>query len=430
MARRISPAGREGAILVLSDGCFPQASALASEPDVRFVQVGTAGDNVAVTNLKARRCLDNPLRCQILAEVTSYVAENVQCNLRFMLEDNLVRTVPIELEPAGHWQRVFEIESPRGGRLVASLDRADTFPVDNKATTWLRSGRVHGVVVSGRENVFLTAALKANPMVELASVGTDGSQYECVRVIHREIPDELPKGPLLIIDPNGPCDLWSIQETLAPRTVTEQRKSSLLSQVSLIGLNVGETRPIIPKKLTDKHRVWASNAGEQPVVCTIDRPDGRVWVFSCNLDESDLVERTTWPVLLANALDWLDPPRQAESAVGRIPQRTPDQGPEALPEEHERSQPPSHPDGAQNPEAATETAAGTALAGSGPPGDGESELRHGVMAESDIRVPDGIEESDLRQPKRPWTPLWTYFAGFALIGVLAEWCLFQRRWIC
>jgi hypothetical protein len=391
MARRIASGSRDGAILVLSDGCFPEASDLASAPDVRFVQIGAPGDNVAVTALAARRCLAHPRRCQILAEVTSYAAERVQCHLRFELEDRLVRSVPIEMEPAEHWQGVFEIDSPRGGRWVAGLDHPDVFPADNKATAWVRPVRVHRVIVSGQQSAFLEAALQANAMVELTDIETEGSQDALIRVFHREIPNELPKGPLLVIDPTGECDLWGVQGSVHPQTVTQQRKSSLLLQESLIGLGVGQTRSVVPKRAAESWQVLASNAEGQPLLCTIDRPEGRLWVLCCNLEESDLVERTIWPVLLADALDWLDPPQQArppaESAKARVSR-------------------------------------GGVLSEEG------FGVDPGAAAESDLRAPAGIDEGMPSQPGRRWPPLWTYFAAFALIGMLAEWCLFQRRWIC
>jgi len=134
LVRRSFHGGRNQRIVVYSDGCFEGAAELAGQDGVELIVVGQRSDNLAITRLEARRCLDDPRRCQVLAEVTRFADEPVACRLALELDGRPIDAVAIELDSAGRWQRVFAMRAPEEGRLDARLDRPDVLREDNQAS--------------------------------------------------------------------------------------------------------------------------------------------------------------------------------------------------------------------------------------------------------------------------------------------------------
>ena len=134
LVRRSFHGGRNQRIAVLSDGCFEGAAELAGQDGVELIVVGQQSDNLAITRLEARRCLADPLQCQVLAEVTSFASEPVACRLALELDGRPIDAVAIELDSVGRWQHVFEMRAPEEGRLDARLDRPDVLREDNQAS--------------------------------------------------------------------------------------------------------------------------------------------------------------------------------------------------------------------------------------------------------------------------------------------------------
>jgi len=207
LARQLLRGERNGRVLVFSDGCFDGATELARQDDVELIAVGGRGDNVGITRLEARRSLADPLQCQVSAEVTSYASEPVACRLALELDGRPIDAVPIELDSAGRWQRVFEMTAPEGGLLGARLDRPDVFLADNRATARVPPCPVCEVALVTGGNATLEEALRASPRVRLTTADALPQEREdrAILVLDRQVPSPLPQGPILVVDPAAPC---------------------------------------------------------------------------------------------------------------------------------------------------------------------------------------------------------------------------------
>jgi len=225
LARQFLRGERNGRVLVFSDGCFDGATELARQDDVELIAVGGLGDNVGITRLEARRSLADPFQCQVLAEVTSYASEPVACRLALELDGRPIDVVPIELDSAGRWQRVFEMTALEGGPLGARLDRPDVFLADNRASARVPRCPVREVVLVTGGNATLEEALRACPRVRLTTADALPQERApgAILVLDRQVPNPLPQGPILVVDPAEPCELWQLGERAALEDRTGRR---------------------------------------------------------------------------------------------------------------------------------------------------------------------------------------------------------------
>ncbi len=384
LARQLLRGERNGRVLVFSDGCFDGATELARQDDVELIAVGGLGDNVGITRLEARRSLADPLQCQVLAEVTSYASKPVACRLALELDGRPIDAVPIELDSAGRWQRVFEMTAPEGGLLGARLDRPDVFLADNRATARVPPCPVCEVALVTGGNATLEEALRASPRVRLTTADALPQEREdrAILVLDRQVPSPLPQGPMLVIDPAEPCELWQLGEPLADAVVARENDAlALVADARLEGARLSSAkRLVLTQEAEPKAQPVAWNAEGAAVGYAIDRPGARVVVLLGLQEGSELPLRAAFPILIAGALEWV---AAGDTATVSSPEAEP-------------------------------------LA-----------VARSCAAESDIRVPAGlVAEGQGLAPGAPEPPVWAFLAVAALVVVVAEWYLFQRRWTC
>jgi hypothetical protein len=133
-------------------------------------------------------------------------------------------------------------------------------------------------------------------------------------------------------------------------------------------------------------RVFAGHAPEKlppglvlvvdPAGCDLSpvEPEGRLEVLACNPDDTDLAVQAALPILVTSALDRLArQPLRTESFAGGVWNRT-----------------------------------------------------HGIDLRKAADL--GVDWSEITV-RRPWPPAWLWPAGLALVILVVEWCLYQRRWM-
>ena len=281
----------------------------ASQVIVR--RFGTNAGNVGITQFQVRRSLIDPLGYEILAEVTNASDESVECRLEIDLNEEVVDVVPLTLTPGQHWHQSFEKTSTNGGHLMAKLDRADTLTADNRAWAVLPKREMLPVTLVSEGNHFLQKVFESNPLVALTRIAPSGQKSEAapnadgsIAVLHRQIPNVLPIGSVLVIDPRGSCDAWRLGEPIQNPIVHQQDKDSpLLGHVRLDNVVMPEARKL-EFTIDEGVKVLARSLAGDPLLATIERPGQKVLLLTVNLEEGDLPLRTAFPILMMNALNW------------------------------------------------------------------------------------------------------------------------------
>ncbi len=312
----------------VSESIPPNLNFAVPDPGLLTRHFGTNAGNVGITQFQVRRSLIDPLGYEILAEVTNASDEPVECRLEIDLNEEVVDVVPLKLTPGQRWNQSFEKTSADGGQLLAKLDRADALATDNRAWAVLPKREMIPVTLVSEGNLFLQKVFESNPLVELLRIAPPSSRIRqnagqenseviansarslataatsSITVLHRQVPDVLPKGAVLVIDPRESCDAWQIGEALQNPVVHQQDKDSpLLSHVRLDNVVMPEARQL--KFTSDEGvKVLARSLAGDPLLTTIERPGQKVLLLTVNLDEGDLPLRTAFPILMMNALNW------------------------------------------------------------------------------------------------------------------------------
>ncbi|MFI5460223.1 MAG: BatA and WFA domain-containing protein [Isosphaerales bacterium] len=493
LARRLlSGSEKMRRVVVLSDGGFEGAADLARQDDVELIGLGRKTANAGITLLQARRSLLDPIGYEILVEIVNAADEPASFRLELDLDDDPIDVVPLTLAPGERAVQVFEKTSADGGRLRARLDRADSLPADDSAWAILPRRSRQKVTLVTPGNLFLEKVFEAIPLVDLdvVKVPRDGpppsggaalskasgsgrpssASAAPIMVFHRKVPDVLPAGSVLVIEPERSGPLWQLGPTIHNPVVAKQDKDSpLMLHIRLDNVVMPEARKLA---LTGPARVLAESAAGDPLYAVLDRPagtgPGKVVLLTVDLDKSDLPLQTAFPIMMANLLNWFGGTKGelrealAAGAVAEV-ELAPEKDTTAryfLRAPDGREQPLIVPEGASKLTVGPLDRCGVWSVVRRTPGDHAREERRqrgrdvpapGTQAgaggggtevltelacnladrrESDIRPAGGLPERRTSLAAGlAVRPIWYYLLASALMLTCWEWFLYQRRWI-
>ncbi len=279
-----------------------------AQPELFVRRFGTSSTgNVGITRFQVRRSLIDLLGYEILVEVTNLSDEPIECRLEIDLNQDLVDVVPLQLTSEQRWSQTLVKSSADGGLLVAKLDRADALAADNSAWAVLPRRDPLPVTLVTEGNLFLQKVFESHPLVRLTIVEPAAWKPEIggmLTVFHRFLPQRLPAGSVLFIDPRESCDLWHLGESLPGLIVGRQASDSpLMAHVRLDNVLMREARQLTLSSTDGVHVLAASVSGD-PLLLSIERSGTKSLVLTVNLDEGDLPLRTAFPILMTNALTW------------------------------------------------------------------------------------------------------------------------------
>ncbi len=472
LARRLlSGSEKRRRAVVLTDGGFDGVAELARQDDIDLIGLGKKTGNIGITRLQARRSLLDPIGYEILVEVANASDEPAAFRLELDLEDDPIDVVPLNLQPGERIVQVFEKTSAEGGRLRARIDRPDDLSADNTAWAILPSRSPRKVTLLTHGNVFLEKVFEAIPLVDLKVIKLqDGQPVPVPPVIaatspeglpvvvyHRTVPETLPSGHVLFIEPMRSGPLWDAGEALHNPVVARQDpESPLMAHIRLDHVLMPEARKLALKAPA---RVLAESAGGDPLYAVLDRPEGqsqeKVAVLTVDLDKSDLPLQTAFPIMMANLLSWFGGtkgelreslPAGAVAEVELPPEKSPGRE-RVLRSPDGREQPIVVPAGSTRVTVGPLDRTGVwsvvqKSAGSAASKDQLTKAndRGGVLLElacnladrreSDLRPAEGIPER-LAGLAAGWAvrPIWYYLLASAWMLTCWEWFLYQRRWI-
>ncbi len=489
LARRLlSGSEKMHQVVVLSDAGFTGATELAREQNVALYTFGRKAGNVGITRLQARRSLMDPIGYEILAEVSNASNEPASFRLELDLDEDPIDVVPLTLAPGERAVQVFEKTSAEGGRLRASIDRADALAADNTAWAILPRRARQKVKLVTPGNLFLEKVFEAIPLVDLEVIkvtnespmpgagaasgkagGSNVSSSAGISVFHHRVPDVLPGGNILVIEPEKSGELWELGMAIHNPIVAKQDKDSpLMLNIRLDNVLMPEARKLT---LRGRAQVLAESAGGEPLYAVLDRPagtEGKVVILTVELDKSDLPLQTAFPIMMANLLSWFGGAkgelREAlpAGAVAQLELPLADAGSHALyllaPDGREQpifaakgsskvsvgpldrcgvwsvfERADSGPSAKTRGNAATDAGnPGANGANAANPGMPLTELACNLAdrRESDLRPAEGLPERETRLAAGiAVRPIWYYLLASALMLTCWEWFLYQRRWI-
>lgn len=304
-ARRLTRAPQRRELVIISDFCFEDAKPLAEQDDVRPIAVGEPVDNAGITSLAARRSLVDPIGYAALVEVHNFGDSSFEGRLTVELAEELVDVIPLSLSPGEAWQKTIVGASAAGGVLRASLDAEDALPADNTARAVIPAQpAIPVVLVSTQPSLYLESVFESIPLIELSTTSTPPAQAPegGFVVLHRVVPEELPRGSVLVIDPRSGSEAWTLGRTVDQAIVAEQDTSSpLMPHVRLTNVLLPGARDL---QLTEPARALLNGADGSTWMASRVDGDDRLVALSVNLEEGDLPLRIAFPVMMTNAVNW------------------------------------------------------------------------------------------------------------------------------
>ncbi len=263
--------------------------------------------NIGITQFQVCRSLIDPLGYEVLVRVHNASANAVKGRLELELDGAPVDVLPLDLAPDGVFTRSLEKTSLEGGTHVARLTEIpadnNSLATDDAAWAVLPPREIQNVLIVSR-NLFLRKVFEANPLVRISVVEEFPETWPTsgIIVLHRDVPQKLPPGNLLVVDPQNDSDLWTVGESLAnPIIIKQDADSPLMTYVRLDNVIMPQAKQL---RFTAAPHVLAGSLSGDPVYAEVKRANGKCLVLSVNINEGDLAFRTAFPIMMTNSLGW------------------------------------------------------------------------------------------------------------------------------
>jgi Ca-activated chloride channel family protein len=301
----------DSSLVIISDGNLGDLSLLPEIPgEINYIPVGSAGDNVAISALATRALPgQNP---QLFAQIANYGDQPADVVFSLSLDGTLFRsefyTIPARSELAvteqiGQPFSIIEASvAMRSGSLVP-----DYLPDDN--TAWTVSGGVitRRALLMTQGNLFVQQVLRSLPGIEAfqgdPARGLPTQPFD-LYILDGWLPGTLPPGDLLIINPPRSTTLFSVgDESRNTTSLRVDASDPRMTYVDFASVNLLAYRQVT-------HTGWADeliSAPDGPLLL-VGEIDGRqVAVLTFDVHNSDLPLQITWPILMANLMEWFAP---------------------------------------------------------------------------------------------------------------------------
>lgn len=347
LARELARAEQADSIVVLTDGVEQTSASPLDGPSARVIRIGTTSDNLAITALSARVDPAEPSRRQLFTAVESFSSTPRGAIAELSLGGGVRDVRRIDLAPGERRGVVFDLDATEIGLAEVRLRPAEGFDpdalaADDLAYVYLPDERRLRVVVAS-ENAFLLRVLAANPRLSVTAAGGAPPGEPDLLVAEGKLPEGWAeaRAPLLVAGPVREPGLWDAGVPVEAAPFSAWDAGHPINAF----LNYADVR--VARATSLGGVPWlrpVARGGATGLVWAGARGDRRVVVLAFDLLESDLPLRVEFPVLLANATEWLvgegGPPAEREARTGmsipiraeseRVLVRRPDGGSDAV----------------------------------------------------------------------------------------------------
>lgn len=299
----------DAAIHLFSDGAVSDLSQFETDGlKVVFHGYGRRAENVGIVALDLRAHPEDPAQRAVFTSIFNAATNAVPLEVELLFDGQLREARPLTLAPRETSPQVFTIAQTNDGIVSVRLKVADDLASDNQAALVSLLPEPVKVLLVTRGNRFLERALGAlaGAQVTVASDLTDDARDFDVTVLDDVRPAVWPTNNVLAIR-TAPTNWVEVTGGLeAPMVVDWRATHPLLRFVSFDTVQVLQA-------LAAKPPGWALPVVEAqngvPLVLAGELGRQRlIWVAFDTL-QSTWPLRVSFPIFMANAVDWLNPAR-------------------------------------------------------------------------------------------------------------------------
>ncbi len=298
----------EAEIHLFSDGAVPELSEFETR-DLRLVfhRVGTRARNAGIVAFDVKPNPEDPAKRALFLNVANVHSQPIDARLELSFEGQIVDTKTLRLDATNSTPVVFLASQSRDGVFTAKLVVDDDLAADNQASVVsLLPQPVHVRLVT-KGNRFLEKALAAaGPNVETTVVAqlADADAKDDLVVLDDIEPAAWPKGNVLAIRVAPSNWFGGAPGTLeTPPIVNWRNTHPLLRFVSFDNVQIAQARAV-------KLPPWGLSlvdAPQSPLVVAGELGRQRVVWIGFNPLESTWPLRISFPIFVANCVEWLNP---------------------------------------------------------------------------------------------------------------------------
>jgi Ca-activated chloride channel homolog len=316
-ALTLAAAGAAGAenfsIVMISDGGIGSATSLpANIPQPIYVPIGQSADNVAITALATRALAGQPP--QLFAQVTNYGDEPAEISLVIRLDDvlRLSRSgiiLPKSQLPIPFDEPITDPFETLSASLTFDGEGDDYLSLDNTAWTVQNEVNTRRILyMSNGDNLFVEQALRSLPGVQTfrgnsANPRLPRDEFD-LYVFNNWLPDILPDGDMLIIDPPHTTPLFAVGDD-----IEDTSNIDVLPSESAITIFV-DLDEMSLLKFRDITADWAEpliTTGGGDILLAGETNGQQIAILPFDVRDSNLPLLIAYPVLMANLVDWFSP---------------------------------------------------------------------------------------------------------------------------
>ena len=300
-------------VVVISDGAFAGAEEYAkATTHFRFIKVDGGNDNVGIVGFEVRRHPEHPSSVEIMVHVRNYTNRAMRIPLVLSLGERTLIREEIEIGADDRRVLIYPYDGSLSGALIARLEIADDFATDNQAYLAVNDAPPVRILYIGPGNPYLSNLLRFFANVQVTAqprwgedLAQSRDQFDVV-IFDRVIPPALKQGNFILINtvaPNLPLEIHGKVQN--PRILSPIAKHPITEGISLGDLRIHEALRVSVKG----EGIVLARAQDNPLLYAWEKGKLRVLFIGFDLMASDLPLRVAFPVLLHNALGWLQPQR-------------------------------------------------------------------------------------------------------------------------
>ncbi len=323
----LSSRSGEKHILLVTDRPLDRPTA-TSGIDLKVIPVGTALDNLAITQFATRPVPANPETAEIFLRVRNFGHATATGNIEVKLDDHLLDVKPFRLAPGQESVEIFPAlprakSTPNAGEagpgwLTARLDFHDALAADNIAYALLPQLVPRHILLVSKGNWFLEKLLETDTAIRFELLTPESFQPGMEGQFDATIFDDYLPTQFDLARASG--NLFFLKQTpfaisgpAIPRPIVTDLDTAhpALRMVSMEHVSLA---PALPTSLPPHPPGgWTLEAPlrsfDHPLLITGTRqtPSGtqRLAALAIDLAESDLPLRVSFPLLMSNTIHWL-----------------------------------------------------------------------------------------------------------------------------
>jgi len=316
----------DSVVVIISDGGLPpNLPPLPAE--VRYLPIGSSADNLAIQALALRATSSGP---QLFANVVNYGDADRSVILSISIDGRLTTAEALQVPAGGQQELVLKDLPPNPAVYEARLSLPasaaagavlDQLPLDDTAWAVYQPPAAGRVLLISPGNIFLEqvfAALSGSLGLQAFKLKQDQPlppEPFDLYVFDSILTDTLPTADLLLVNPAS-SQLFEVGGVFTNTALVRVADNDPLTRfVDWSGVNLLQARRV---EVPDWARVLVQAEGG-PLVFAGEVGGRRVAVFTFDLHDSDLPLKITYPVLMANLINYLSPAQAFSAPDGLRP---------------------------------------------------------------------------------------------------------------